>query len=172
MFGGGGGTGANWGGGGGTIPTPPGIGGIPGFLNWGGPPWGGPPPPRFSFWEILNANCKKNSLVSLFQRCQNLLSCLSTSLEGILKEMVSYGSAAKSRYCHLRSGGSIFCKGRSTLVPIVPKITARWRQMEFCIFCAKSRQNERSSLNVNKLSREFFKIFFFVKKLVKMKGVL
>ena len=59
-----------------------------------------------------------------------------------------------------------FCiyKGRSTLVPIVPKITARWRQMEFRIFCAKSRQNERSSvvcsLNVNKLSREFFHDFF------------
>ena len=33
-------------------------------------------------------------------------------------------------------------KGRSTLVPIVPKITARWRQMEFCIFCAKSRQKK------------------------------
>ena len=36
--------------------------------------------------------------------------------------------------------------------------------MEFCIFCAKSRQNERSSvvysLNVNKLSREFFHDFF------------
>ena len=50
-------------------------------------------------------------------------------------------------------------KGRSTLVSIVPKITARWRQMEFCIFCAKSRQNERSSvvcsLNVSKLSRDF-----------------
>ena len=59
-------------------------------------------------------------------------------------------------------------KGRSTLVPIVPKITARWRQMEFCIFCAKSRQNERSSvvscLNVNKLSREFFHDFFFGEK--------
>ena len=58
-----------------------------------------------------------------------------------------------------------FYKGRSTLVPIVPKITARWRQMEFCIFCAKSRQNERSSvvcsLNVNKLSREFFHDFFW-----------
>ena len=56
-------------------------------------------------------------------------------------------------------------KGRSTLVSIVPKITARWRQMEFCIFCAKSRQNERSSavcsLNVNKLSRIFFMIFFW-----------
>ena len=55
-------------------------------------------------------------------------------------------------------------KGRSTLVPIVPEITARWRQMEFCIFCAKSRQNERSSvvcsLNVNKLSRKFFHDFF------------
>ena len=67
-------------------------------------------------------------------------------------------------------------KGRSTLVPIVPIITARWRQMEFCIFRAKSRQNERSSvvcsLNVNKLSREFFHDFFFVKNLSKMKGVL
>ena len=56
-------------------------------------------------------------------------------------------------------------KGRSTLVPIVPKITARWHQMEFCIFCAKSRQNEKSSvvcsLNVNKLSREFFHDFFW-----------
>lgn len=31
MFGGGGGTGAKVGGGGGTIPTPPGIGGIPGL---------------------------------------------------------------------------------------------------------------------------------------------
>ena len=52
-----------------------------------------------------------------------------------------------------------FYKGRSTLVPVVPKITARWRQMNICIFCAKSRQNERSSvvcsLNVNKLSRIF-----------------
>ena len=50
-------------------------------------------------------------------------------------------------------------KGRSTLVPIVHKITARWRQMEFFILCAKSRQNERGSvvcsLNVNKLSRIF-----------------
>ena len=55
-------------------------------------------------------------------------------------------------------------KGRSTLVPIVPKIAARWRQMEFCIFSAKSRQNERSTVvcssNVNKLSREFFDDFF------------
>ena len=55
-------------------------------------------------------------------------------------------------------------KGRSTLVPQVPKIAARWRQMEFCMFCAKSRQNERSSvvcrMNVNKLSRDFFMIFF------------
>ena len=50
-------------------------------------------------------------------------------------------------------------KERSILVSIVPKITARWRQMEFCIFYAKSRQNERSfvvcSLNLNKLSRIF-----------------
>ena len=67
-------------------------------------------------------------------------------------------------------------KERSILVPLVPKITARWRQMEFCIFCAKSRQSERSSvvcsLKINKLSREFFMIFFLVKNLVKMKGVL
>ena len=46
----------------------------------------------------------------------------------------------------------------------VPKIAARWRQMEFCIFCAKSRQNEMSSvvrsLNVNKLSRIFSWFFF------------
>ena len=59
-------------------------------------------------------------------------------------------------------------KGRSTLVPKVPKITARWRQMGFCIFCAKSRQNERSSalysLNINKLSR-FFSWFFFLCKI-------
>ena len=58
-------------------------------------------------------------------------------------------------------------KGRSTLVPIVPKITARWRQMEFCIFCEKSRQNERSSvvcsLNVNKVSRIFSRFFFLCK---------
>ena len=50
-------------------------------------------------------------------------------------------------------------KERSTLVQIVPKITARWGQMEFCILCPKSRQNERSSVvcsfNVNKLSRLF-----------------
>ena len=43
-------------------------------------------------------------------------------------------------------------KENSTL----PKIAARWRQMEFCIFCAKPLQIERSSvvcsLNVNKLS--------------------
>ena len=54
-------------------------------------------------------------------------------------------------------------KGKSTLVPIVPKITARWRQMEFCIFCVKSRKNERSSvvcsLNINKLSRIFHDFF-------------
>ena len=53
--------------------------------------------------------------------------------------------------------------GISTLVPKVHKITARGRQMEFCIFCAKSRQNERSyvvcSLNVNKLSHFFFHFF-------------
>ncbi len=59
-------------------------------------------------------------------------------------------------------------KGKSTLVSIVPKITARCRQMEFCIFCAKSRQNERSSvvcsLNVNKLSRIFSLFFFFGEK--------
>ena len=55
-------------------------------------------------------------------------------------------------------------KVRSTLVPKVPKIAARWRQIEFCIYCAKIRQIERSSvvcsLNVNKLSREFFHDFF------------
>ena len=78
--------------------------------------------------------------------------------------------------------GNLAYKGRSTLVPIVPKITARWRQMEFCIFCAKSRQNERSSVvyssNVNKLSRNFsikLKLEFSefsVKNLVKMKGDL
>ena len=60
-----------------------------------------------------------------------------------------------------------FYKGRVILVPIVPKIAARWRQIEFCIFCTKSRQNERSSLvcslNVNKLSREFFHDFFLWK---------
>ena len=38
---------------------------------------------------FLNANCKKNSLVSLFQRVQNFVSVLSTSLEGTLKAMVS-----------------------------------------------------------------------------------
>ena len=49
-----------------------------------------------------------------------------------------------------------FCiyKGRSTLVPIVPKIFTKWRH-----FCEKSRQIERSSvvcsLNVNKVSRIF-----------------
>ena len=58
------------------------------------------------------------------------------------------------------------CKRRSTLVQILPKITVRWRQMEFCIFCAKSRQNERRSvvlcLNVNKLSQIFSGSFFFL----------
>ena len=46
-------------------------------------------------------------------------------------------------------------KGKSTLVPVVPKITARRRQMKFCIFIEKYRQNEMGyvvySLNVNKV---------------------
>ena len=37
-------------------------------------------------------------------------------------------------------------KERSTLVSIVPKITARSRQMDFCIFCEKSRRNEKLNL--------------------------
>ena len=67
-----------------------------------------------------------------------------------------------------------FYKGRSTLVSIVPKIAARWRQMEFCIFCAKSRQNERSSVvrSLNLRSRILLLFFFLVKNLVKMKGIL
>ena len=58
-----------------------------------------------------------------------------------------------------------FCiyKGRSTLVPIVPKIT-KWRH-----FCEKSRQIERSSVSTN--FHEFFRDFF-MKNLIKMKGVL
>ena len=55
-----------------------------------------------------------------------------------------------------RKGKSVFdwmpsndtYKGRVILVSIVPKISARWRQMDFCIFfCEKSRQIEK---NVNK----------------------
>jgi len=33
-------------------------------------------------------------------------------------------------------------KGRVILVSIVPKIPARWRQMDFCIFCEKTGQNQ------------------------------
>ena len=35
-------------------------------------------------------------------------------------------------------------KESSILVSIGPEITARWGQMEFCIFCEKSRQNEKT----------------------------
>ena len=86
--------GGRGGGGGGSIvgggPGGPGMGGL--FLSMAG--------------LFLNANWRKNSFVSLFQRVQNLFSDLSTSLDGTLNEMVSYGSAANSRYCHLRSGKS------------------------------------------------------------------
>ena len=37
-------------------------------------------------------------------------------------------------------------KGRVILVSIVPKIPARWRQMDFCIFCEKFRQYEKNSI--------------------------
>lgn len=39
--------------------------------------------------SILNANCRKNCLVSLFQWVQNLESCFSTSLLGTLNAIVS-----------------------------------------------------------------------------------
>lgn len=54
-------------------------------------------------------NWRKNCFVSRFQCVQNLPSALSISLLGTLKAMVSYGSAAISRYCQRRSGGSILC---------------------------------------------------------------
>lgn len=38
---------------------------------------------------FLNANWRKNCLLSLFHNDQNTFSDLSTSLDGILKEMVS-----------------------------------------------------------------------------------
>lgn len=103
--GGGGGTGSNGGGGGTPIMGAPGGGGkrMPWFshiFEGGGGILSG---------SILNANWRKNCLVSLFQWVQNLESCFSTSLLGTLNAIVSYGSAAKSKYCHLRSGGSIFC---------------------------------------------------------------
>ena|SRR6218665_1166904 len=60
-------------------------------------------------FSVRNANCKKNCFDSLFQCVQNLPSDLSTSRDGILKPIVSYGSAENNKYCHCRSGGSIFC---------------------------------------------------------------
>ena len=61
----------------------------------------------------------------------------------------------------------VFYKERSILVQKIPKIATRCRfsarivKLEFRIFCEKSRQNERSSalcsLDVNKVSRNFFK---------------
>ena len=69
-------------------------------------------------------------------------------------------------------------KERSIWVPIVPKITVRWRLYSLIIAkigilkfwnfpWKKSRQNERSSvlcsLNVNKVSRVFSCFFFYVK---------
>lgn len=59
--------------------------------------------------SILKANCRKNCLVSLFQCDQSFFGSLSTSRLGTLKAIVSYGSAANSRYCHFLSGGSTFC---------------------------------------------------------------
>lgn len=59
--------------------------------------------------SILNANCRKNCFVSLFQCDHSFLGSLSTSLLGTLNAMVSYGSAANNRYCHFLSGGSTFC---------------------------------------------------------------
>ena len=85
-----------------------GAGGRDGTTEGGGA--GGPrppPPPRGS--TSLKLNCRKNSLVSLFQWLQNLVSDLSTSRDGTLNPMVSYGSAANRRYCHFLSGGSTFC---------------------------------------------------------------
>ena len=77
------------------------------------------------------------------------LSSMMTSLSSLLTQQVQL----------VHSFRSLSNKERSTLVPIVTKITARWRQMEFCILCAKSRQNEKSSalcsMNVNIVSRIF-----------------
>jgi len=102
-------------GGGGGTPLPGGMGGG-GRLGGGtlgrpggGMRAGGAGRAVFAGSINLKANCRKNSFVSLFQWDQNLPSDLSTSLDGTLKEIVSYGSAAKRRYCHFLSGGSTFC---------------------------------------------------------------
>ena len=63
-----------------------GAGGRDGTTEGGGA--GGPrppPPPRGS--TSLKLNCRKNSLVSLFQWLQNLVSDLSTSRDGTLNPM-------------------------------------------------------------------------------------
>ena len=100
--------------------------------------------------DSLKLNCRKNSLVSLFQWDQKRCSDLSTSLEGTwwlpkfdkceeyglidykgkpfenqtLKAMVSYGSAAKRRYCHFLSGGSTWWSFRTSWVQICKKQTS------------------------------------------------
>ena len=92
---GGGGTGLNAGGGGTPGPDDGGLGGGGRFEGGAGGRDGtmagggaGPVlPPRGSI--SLKLNWRKNSLVSLFQWVQNLVSDLSTSLEGTLKAMVS-----------------------------------------------------------------------------------
>lgn len=42
-------------------------------------------------------------------QCVKNVAVFSISMFGTLKEMTSYGSAAKSRYWYLRSQGSFFC---------------------------------------------------------------
>lgn len=85
----------------------PGGGGMPGGPGGPGGParGGGTGGTIFALGSTLKANCRKNCLVSLF----HVVHDLSTSRLGTLKAMVSYGSAANRRYCHLRSGGSTFC---------------------------------------------------------------
>ena len=91
ILGGGGGAGLKLGGGG-TPPGPGGLGGggkldggaldlAGGGINAGG---GGRPPALGS--TSLKLNWRKNSLVSLFQWDQNLVSDLSTSREGTCRE--------------------------------------------------------------------------------------
>ena len=56
------------------------------------------------------------------------LSSMMTSLSSLLTQQVQL----------VHSFRSLSNKGRSTLVPIVPKITARWRQMDSFLFSVQN----------------------------------